>query len=128
MLFGWLADLVLLLHFVFVAFVLLGGVLVLRWPKVAWAHLPAVGWGAFIEYANIVCPLTPLEVALRQRGGQPGYGGSFIGHYLTAILYPEDLTRAVQIGLGTVALLVNAAIYFWVRKRHRRAAPPGGTT
>jgi hypothetical protein len=127
MVFGWLADLILLVHLTFVAFVLLGGVLVLRWPKVAWAHLPAVAWGAFIEYANIICPLTPLEVTLRQRAGQPGYGGSFIAHYLTPVLYPEGLTRAVQIGLGTVALLVNVGIYFWVLTRRRRGAFPGGT-
>jgi hypothetical protein len=127
MLFQRLADLVLLLHLAFVAFVLLGGLLVLRWPKVAWAHLPAVAWGVFIEYADILCPLTPLEVVLRQHGGQPGYGGSFIAHYLTPVLYPEGLTRTAQLGLGTLALLLNGAIYFWARARRRRTTSSGGT-
>jgi hypothetical protein len=127
MLFQLLADLVLLLHLSFVAFVLLGGLLILRWPRVRWAHLPAVAWGVFIEYTNILCPLTPLEIALRQRAGQPGYGGSFIAHYLTPVLYPGGLTRTAQIILGTFALLLNAAIYLWVLARQRRTRSPGGT-
>ena len=127
MLFRWLADLVLVVHFTFLTFVVLGGLLVLHWPKVAWAHLPVVVWGVFIEYAGIVCPLTPLEVALRQRGDQEGFAESFIAHYLTAVLYPEGLTRTAQIGLGTAALLLNVVVYSWLLAWRRRAGRSGGT-
>src|SRR5438552_4436510 len=106
MLYRLSADLVLVLHFGFVAFVVLGGVLVLRWPRLRWAHLPAVAWGALIEFAGWVCPLTPLEVLLRRRGGEAGYSGDFIDHYLTATLYPAGLTRRLQVALGTMVLLL----------------------
>ena len=124
MLFRWLADLVLLAHFGFVAFVVLGGLPVLRWPKVAWIHLPAATWGVFVEYAGIVCPLTPLEIALRHRGGEGGYADTFIAHYLTVVLYPAGLTRGVQIGFGTVALLLNVVVYLVVVARRRRTTGP----
>ncbi|MBI4502019.1 MAG: DUF2784 domain-containing protein [Gemmatimonadetes bacterium] len=122
MLFRWLADFVLLLHLAFVAFVVLGGVLVLRRPRLAWVHLPAAVWGVLIEYAGWVCPLTPLEILFRQRGGGAGYSGGFIEHYVTSTLYPEGLTRGVQILLGTVVLLGNLSIYLSLLIRHRRAA------
>ena len=121
MLYRWSADLVLLLHFGFVAFVVLGGVLVLRWPRLRWAHLPAVAWGALIEFAGWVCPLTPLEVLLRQRGGEAGYSGDFIDHYLTATLYPAGLTRNVQIALGTAVLLGNLCLYAVLLVRRGRS-------
>ncbi len=127
MLAHWLADLVLVIHLAFVAFVVLGGLLVLRWPNISWAHVPAVAWGVFIAYAGIVCPLTPLEVALRQRAGQAGYAGSFVAHYLTSLLYPEGLTRTAQIVLGTLALVLNTAVYCLVLARRRGDARLGGT-
>jgi hypothetical protein len=114
-----LADLVLLVHLAFLFFVAAGGFAVLRWPGLAWAHLPAVAWGVLIEYAGWICPLTPLEIWLRRRGGGEGYTGGFIEHYVTAFLYPEGLTRGWQIALGTLALLVNAAIYQRVIRRRR---------
>ena len=120
MIFHWLADLVLLGHLAFLAFVVLGGFLVLRWPRVRWAHLPAAAWGAFIEFAGIVCPLTPLENALRERAGQQGYSSGFIAHYLTATIYPAGLTRGVEIGIGTFVLVLNAALYFWILRRQCR--------
>jgi len=118
-----LADLVLLVHLAFVVFVVLGGLLVLCRPKVAWLHLPAAAWGVLIEFAGWICPLTPWEVSLRLRGGEAGYAGGFIGHYLTSLLYPAGLTRGVQIVLGSFALLLNAAIYSWIvaRRRHAQA-------
>jgi Protein of Unknown function (DUF2784) len=118
-----LADLVLLLHFGFVAFVVLGGLLVLRWPRWAWLHVPAALWGVFVEYTGSTCPLTPLEIAWRQRGGEVGYPGSFLEHYVTAILYPTGLTRGLQIGLGTLALAINTAIYSALIVRHRWQTP-----
>ena len=75
MIFGWMADAVLLLHLAFIVFVLLGGVLVLRWPRLAFAHFPAAVWGILVEVAGWIRPLTPLEVALRQRAGQTGFTG-----------------------------------------------------
>jgi hypothetical protein len=115
-----LADLVLLAHAAFVAFVVLGGFVALRWPRCAWIHAPAMLWGILVEYAGLVCPLTPLETFLRRKGGEPGYTEDFVGHYLTAILYPEGLTRRAQIALGTLALAINAIAYGWVATRRRR--------
>jgi len=109
-----LADLVVLLHATFVLFVALGGFVVLRWPRLAWVQLPAAAWGALIEIAGWVCPLTPLENALRQMGGQTGYGGGFIEYYVVPILYPPGLTRGIQIGLGVAVVVLNAAVYGWL--------------
>jgi len=104
-----------------VLFVLLGGLLLLRWPKLVWLHLAAVMWGAIIEFIGFVCPLTPLEVNLRRLGGQAGYEGDFIQRYITASLYPSGLTRKMQIGLGISVLVLNVLIYsYWVA--HRRLA------
>ena len=118
------ADVVLVLHFGFVVFVVLGGLLALRWHRVAWVHVPVALYGATIEFIGFVCPLTPLELWLRQRGGEAGYGGGFIEHYITAALYPSGLTRDVQIALGVGVLLINAIIYavWWRRDRNRRVA------
>jgi hypothetical protein len=115
------ADAVLLLHVAFVAFVVLGGFLELRWPTLAWAHLPAVAWGALIEFSGWICPLTPLEIALRHSAGDAAYTGDFVEHYIVALLYPESLTRDVQITLGIAVVLLNAIIYGAVlRQQHRR--------
>ena len=112
-----LANLVLALHAAFIAFVALGGLLVARWPRTAWLHLPAVAWGAGISFAGAICPLTPLENALRDVAGHGGYAGGFIEHYLLAFIYPDGLTRAAQIGLGVAALVVNALAYAWEWRR-----------
>lgn len=108
-----LADLVLLLHLGFVLFVAAGALLLLRWRRLAWVHLPAAAWGMAIAFGGWVCPLTPLENWLRQQGGQSGYQGSFIDHYLMAILYPQELGRGGQVTLATTALLVNLLLYAW---------------
>ena len=111
MIYRALADLVLVLHLAFVLFVVLGGLLVLRWPWVGFLHIPAAVWGVLIEYMGWICPLTPLENSLRVRGGEAGYTGGFIEHYIQPVLYPAGLTRGTQIVLGSVALLVNLAAY-----------------
>jgi hypothetical protein len=103
----------------FVAFVVLGGVVVLRWPRVIWLHVPAVVWGVMIELTGWTCPLTPLENVLRARAGETGYQGGFLEHYLLRVLYPAGLTRAAQWGLGGIALLVNIVAYRWVLMRRR---------
>jgi hypothetical protein len=117
-----LADAVLLLHLVFIVFVMAGGLAVLRRPRLAWAHLPAALWGAAIEFTGGVCPLTPLELRLRALGGEAGYPGDFVGHYLVALVYPPGLTRELQWGLGALVLAANAAVYarLWVRWRRTR--------
>jgi len=117
-----LADLVLVVHLAFVVFVVLGGLLVLRWPWVAYLHIPAAIWGILIEYSGWICPLTPLENLLRQSGGQAGYSGGFINHYVQPVLYPAGLTRGTQILLGTLALLVNLTAYGVVIARMKRVA------
>jgi hypothetical protein len=123
MLYRLSADLVLIVHLAFVLFVALGGLLVLRRPRLMWLHLPAVVWGALSEFLGVFCPLTPLETALRKIGGQTGYTGDFIAHYITAVIYPSGLTRGTQIALGFGALLLNMAIYgYWLlRKRQSRS-------
>jgi hypothetical protein len=112
-----LADAVLVLHFAFVAFAVAGGLLVVRRPRLALLHLPAVAWGAWIELAGWACPLTPLENRLRELGGAPTYSASFVEHYLLPVLYPTDLTREIQIALGLLVLAINAAVYVAVLRR-----------
>jgi hypothetical protein len=119
MIFRWLADAVALLHAAFVVFVVLGGLLVLRWRRVAWLHVPSAIWGVLIEYGGWICPLTPLENALRERAGQAGYSGGFVEHYVLRALYPVGLTKEVQWVLGALVLLVNGLVYgsIWIRRR-----------
>lgn len=120
MIYGLLADLLVLAHLAFVVFVVTGGLAVLRWPKVAWAHLPAAGWGALIEFTGWVCPLTPLENRLRGMAGEAGYSGGFVEHYLLPLLYPGALTREIQVALGVAVVVVNVAVYALVLRRKRR--------
>jgi hypothetical protein len=117
---GWrlLADTLVLLHLLFVLFVIGGGLLVLWWPRVAWGHLPAAVWGALIEFAGWICPLTPLEIDFRIRAGQQGYRGDFVEQYVLPVLYPAGLTRPTQFAIGTLVVLVNIAIYTWAIRRH----------
>ena len=109
-----LADLVLIVHLAFVVFVLCGGLFVLRWQWIAWLHLPAATWGAVVEFTGWICPLTPLENWLRVQGGEVGDEQDFTVRYLMPILYPEDLTRGLQLLLGTVVVVLNAAVYWWL--------------
>jgi hypothetical protein len=115
--YGLLADLLLLTHGAFVLFVIAGGLLVLRWPRVAWAHLPATLWGAGIEFTGRICPLTPLEKAWRQAAGEAAYQGGFLEHYVTAVLYPTGLTRTIQLALGVMVLAVNGWVYWTLWRR-----------
>ena len=123
MIYRVLADLVVVTHLAFVAFVILGGLMALRWPRVAWIHLPAAGWGALVELAGWICPLTPLENHLRRLGGQTGYGGGFVEHYLIPVLYPVGLTREIQVGLGIFVIALNLAVYGIVWRRRQRTKP-----
>jgi hypothetical protein len=111
MLWSVAATAIALLHFAFIVFVILGGVLVLRWPWLAWIHLPAAVWGALIEFAGWYCPLTTWENSLLRRAGRAGYENGFIEHYLFAVIYPEGLTRTMQIAIGVAVIVINAAVY-----------------
>jgi hypothetical protein len=122
MMYPLLADLVLIVHLVFVVFVLCGGLLVLRWRWIAWLHLPAAVWGAVVEFTGWICPLTPLENWLRAQGGEVGDEHDFTVRYLLPILYPGDLTRDLQLLLGTVVVVVNAAVYWWLWQMQARGA------
>jgi len=123
MLFQTLADLVVLVHFGFIVFALFGALLALRWPRVLWLHAPAAIWALAIELAGWICPLTPLENSLRSAGGEAGYGGGFVEHYLLPVIYPPGLKREDQIVLGLGLLAINALVYraVWCRLRRRRA-------
>jgi len=112
------ATAVVVAHLLFVAFAVGGGLLALRWPRVAWVHAPAAAWAAFIEFSGRICPLTPLENALRRRAGLDDYTGDFIAAYVFPVLYPSGLTRRAQIGIGLVVVAVNVAAY-WVVLRQR---------
>lgn len=115
-----LADGVVALHFLFILFALFGASLLLRWPQLVWLHVPALLWGVWIELSGAVCPLTPLEVRLREAAGQQGYSGGFIDQYLTPIIYPDGLTRSTQILFAGILLGVNALLYARVWRQGRR--------
>ena len=118
MIYRGLADLTLIIHLAFILFVILGGLLALRWPRLAWVHIPVALYGATIEFVGFICPLTPLEIWLRRRGGEAGYEGGFIEHYITAAIYPTGLTREIQLVLGGLVLAINIAVYtIWLRRR-----------
>lgn len=122
---GWsiLADVVLLLHGAFIVWATLGALAVWRWPRLLWAHLPALAWGVWIEATAGLCPLTPLEMALRRRAGQGVYEGSFIDHHLGALIYPQGLTPAAQMRLALALAAFNLGVYgliVWRRWRARR--------
>ena len=120
MLYARLADLVVLLHSLFVLFVVAGGVLVWRWPRLARIHLPAAVWGVMIEFGGWICPLTYLENYFRRQGGMAGYRETFVEHYLEPTLYPLGLTAKTQLFFGLTALGVNLACYLLLWQHRRR--------
>ncbi|MBI5040942.1 MAG: DUF2784 domain-containing protein [Gammaproteobacteria bacterium] len=114
---GLFADLLVVLHLAFIVFVIFGGLLALRWRRMVWLHLPAVLWGALIEFVGWVCPLTPLENRLRAAAGEAGYVHSFIEHYVAPLVYPAGLTPHVQLYLGVGVIVVNLLVYAYVLRR-----------
>ena len=111
MLYRVLATTVAIVHLGFILFVVLGGVLVLRWPRVAWLHIPAAILGALIEFAGWYCPLTDLENYFLRKAGRAGYTEGFVAHYLVAVIYPSGLTRGFEIAIGVFVVAVNAIVY-----------------
>jgi hypothetical protein len=132
------ADLVVIVHIAFVAFVLAGGLLAMKWPWTIRLHLPAAAWGALVEFSGWLCPLTSLENWLRRQAGQGSTQGDFVIQYLYPVLYPVDLTRGIQVVLGLIVLVMNGAVYGWLLVRgpmrrgsschespgHERGSPP----
>lgn len=121
-----LADAVVAVHALFVVFVAAGGLLALRWPTIAWLHLPAALWGAYIELTGRICPLTPLENRLREEAGRAAYQGDFIAHYVLSVIYPTGLTRETQLALGATVVIANIAIYSWIWKRRTKRNAASG--
>ena len=106
-----LADVIVGAHFLFIVFIVCGGLMVIRWPKIAFLHLPAAIWGAVVEIFGWICPLTPLENHFRSLAGNDSYEGDFIVRYLIPIIYPDNLTINIQIFLGIVVIVINVIFY-----------------
>jgi hypothetical protein len=119
MLYRYAAEAVLLLHLLFIAFVVLGSLLTVWRRRVLFIHLPAAAWGAFVELTGRVCPLTSLENTLLIKAGTAGYSESFVEHYLLRIIYPEGLTREIQYILSGLVMVVNVSLYLWLFHRLR---------
>lgn len=111
----------LLAHLAFIVFVLGGGVLLLRWPRLVWLHLPALIWGVLVEVSGWVCPLTPLENYFRELAGGDMYRGDFIAQYLLPLIYPAGLTPTIQQMLAGLLIVFNAIIYIVIIRARRRA-------
>jgi Protein of Unknown function (DUF2784) len=120
-------DAVLVVHLLFILFVVGGAFLTWRWPWIVWVHLPAMVYGALIEFVGFTCPLTPLQNYLARRAGQAAYRGGFISHYLVQVIYPRGLTRGIQVGLGLFVLLIAAAGYAGYLRRQARVRAAGTT-
>lgn len=120
MLWGLVADAILVVHLGFVLFALLGGLLAAWWRGFLLLHPPAAVWAIFVELTGRGCPLTGWEQQLRLRAGEAGYSVGFVEHYLLPLLYPDWLTLPVQYVLAGVVLIVNLAVYAWVWRRWRR--------
>jgi len=114
MLYRLLADAVLLLHLAFILFIVFGALLVWRFRWLGWLHVPAVIWAGVIEFTGWVCPLTPLENQLRRLGGEVGYAGGFIEHYLLPVIYPPGLSHEIQLALGIAVIVINGLAYGWL--------------
>lgn len=117
MLYRIAADALVLFHLAFILFVLFGGLLALRWPRLIALHLPAVAWGVAVEMLHLMCPLTEWENLMRTAAGDTGYGGGFIEHYIWPLIYPAGLTPTIQLGLGSLVLAINLAVYLRLFRR-----------
>lgn len=121
------ADCTVLLHLAFILFVVLGGLPVLKFRKLAFFHVPAAIWGVLAELGGLTCPLTPLENMFRRYGESSGYSGGFVEHYITPVIYPSGLTRDTQIALGIGVIVVNLLLYGFMLVRlglHKNKCKP----
>ncbi|MCY1403669.1 hypothetical protein D9M71_188580 [compost metagenome] len=119
MLYRIAADGLMLFHLLFIVFVLFGGLLVLKWRHLIWWHPPAALWGMAVEFFHLPCPLTDWENRMRHDAGQTGYGGGFIEHYIWPVIYPAGLTPGIQLGLGSVVLVINVLVYLRLIRQWR---------
>jgi hypothetical protein len=126
MLYRLAADIVVVLHFSFIVFVITGGFLAIRWPRIAWCHLPVVAYGAIIEFFSFVCFLTPLEQWLRVKSGSQGYDTSFTENYILPLVYPKVLTYRLQVILGISVIVINLIAYSLVLRRRRMKSRQSG--
>lgn len=124
MLYAYLADGLVVVHFAFTAFVIFGGFLTWRWPPMVFAHLPALAWGCWVEVSHSICPLTPLENHWRVLGGEAGYTGGFLAHYLVRVLYPAGLTWHIQWLLAALLVAINLIAYGVLVQRLRSGRRP----
>ena len=124
MIYSFLADLLVVFHMVFILYVMAGALLIFKWPKTLWLHLPSCFWGMTVEFTGWICPLTPWEIQLRILAGEEGYTGSFIKQYLIPIIYPSGLTREVQMVLGGTILIVNLSLYTLILMKRRKRKTP----
>lgn len=123
MIFGVLADALVVFHLLFIVFAVLGAALLFRWPKLVWLHVPAMLWAAYVEFSGRICPLTPWENELRALAGQGAYEGGFVEHYLIPLIYPDALTRDLQLLLGGGVVVLNLLLYgAWALLRWRKSA------
>lgn len=116
----WLANVIIVIHFFFILFVLFGGFLVLKWPGFIWLHLPAIIWGFLVELNGWLCPLTPWENHFRELAGKLVYEGDFVGQYLIPVIYPAELTREMQYLFAGVVVLINTLVYFFIWRKHKK--------
>ena len=114
------ADVLVIAHLAFIMFVMLGGLLLLKWPRLIYLHLPAVAWGTLVELRGWLCPLTPLEQHYRTLAGETGYSDSFVQHYLLPLIYPAGLTRDVQTLLAMCVITINLVIYAVMYVKYQR--------
>jgi hypothetical protein len=114
------ADALVIAHLAFIMFVMLGGLLLLKWPRLIYLHLPAVAWGTLVELRGWLCPLTPLEQHYRTLAGETGYSDSFVEHYLLPLIYPAGLTRDVQTLLAMCVITINLVIYAVIYVKYQR--------
>jgi hypothetical protein len=115
------ADALVIAHFAFIVFVMLGGLLLLKWPRLVYLHLPAVAWGILVELQGWLCPLTPMEQHYRALAGETGYSGGFVQHYLLPLIYPAGLTREVQTLLAICVITTNLVIYAVIYVKYQRS-------
>ena len=113
------ATLALLLHFSFILFVIFGAILILKSKKIIYVHIPAVAWGAYIEFSHSICPLTHLENFFLKKAGKDQYSVDFIENYIFKIIYPPALNYEIQTYLGVILIFVNLLIYYYIVKKIR---------
>ena len=114
------ANLTLIIHLIFVLFVIFGGLLFFISSSIIYIHLPALLWGIYIELTNSVCPLTYLENWFLYKAELPNYSNDFINNYLSPIIYPEGLTNEIQIYLGISLIFINILIYGIIYKNFKK--------